>query len=64
MAGINSFIAIGKSAREVEMSPLNNADPATFPVDLLLTLSCKEIAAVCSCLAGTREPWASKSWLA
>ena len=56
MVGVKSFIAIGNSAREVEISPLNNVDPAPFPEVLIFSLSCKEIAAAWSCLAGIGEP--------
>lgn len=64
MAGMNNFMAIGKSAREVEISPLSNTEPAPLPSVLLLTLSCKDDAAICSCFAGIWAPCALKSWLA
>lgn len=56
MAGTNNFIAIGKSALEVEISPFSRADPAPLTVVLFPALSCKEIAAAFNCLAGTCEP--------
>ena len=57
-------MAIGISAFDVEIRPLSKADPAPLPVSLLFTLSCKEIAAVFNCLAGTSEPWDSNISLA